>query len=85
MALLSEANIDPYVIEQLLKSEILMPSIKVDFCYLNRPKIERILSGSEDLELVEFLTWLKSISGDATEILQKDPKNMSPGTQDIKV
>lgn len=83
-ASLSEANIDPVVLEQLLKDKILVPSNCPEFFILNERNVEKILASTQDLELKEFLNWLKSISGDGTDINQKNPKDMTPASQDIK-
>ncbi len=82
--LLSDKNLDPVVLEQLLKEKFLLPSSSREFFILNEKKVEQVLANSQDQEVREFLLWLKSISGDKTEINQKNPNEMTPSSQDIK-
>lgn len=82
--LLNDKNLDPVVLEQLLKEKFLLPSGSREFFLLNEKKVEQVLANSQDQEVKEFLLWLKSISGEQTEINQKNPKEMTPASQDIK-
>lgn len=82
--LLNDKNLDPVALEQLLKDKILLPSNLPEFFILNQKKVTQVLANSQDQELKEFLLWLKSISGDGTEINQKNPNEMTPASQDIK-
>lgn len=82
--LLKASDLDPVVLEQLLKEKILLPSRSPDFFILNGKKVEQVLATTQDQEVKEFLIWLKSISGDKTEINQKNPNDMTIASQDIK-
>ncbi len=81
---LDSKHLDPVVLKQLIDEKILLPSKMPLFFELNEKKVEQILSTSNDPELSEFLTWLRSLVGDGTEVNQKNPGDMTPASQDIK-
>jgi len=85
VGVLQANKIDPVIVNLLLAENVLMKSREIGFYKLNERKVEEILSKNSAPELVEFMSWLKSIVGEETQVNEVDPSGMTTSTQDFKV
>lgn len=82
---LKENKIDPVIVNLLLAEDVLLKSREIGFYKLNDKKVEEILSKHSAPELVEFMSWLKSIVGEETQVNEVDPGGMTTSSQDLKM
>lgn len=75
-------NIEPQTISELLSEEILLKSKLSNYLILNEIKISRILDNSEDIELKQYMSWLKLIARDSSVISTKESIDMTLSSQD---
>lgn len=82
---LNANRLDPLVLKQLVAEKILIPAKLPQYFILNEKKVDEILATSNEPDVVEFLNWLRSIAGSDTEVNQKNPGDMTPASQDLKL
>ncbi len=83
--LLKENKIDPVIVNLLLAEDVLLQSRDPNFYQLNNKKVDQLLTKNPAPELVEFMSWLKSIVGEETQTNQVDPGGMTTSSQDLKL
>ena len=82
---LKENKIDPVIVNLLLAEDVLLKSREIGFYKLNERKVEELLSKNSAPELVVFMSWLKSIVGEETQVNEVDPGGMTTSSQDLKM
>jgi low affinity Fe/Cu permease len=75
-------NLEAQTIQELIDEKILLKTNIRGRFELNDEKVAVILEASEDQELKHFVSWLKSIVGDDSEVNTQKPGGMVISSQD---
>lgn len=75
-------NLEAQTIQELLNEKILLRTNIHGQFELNDQKLALILETSEDQELNQFVSWLKSVVGEDSEVTLQKPDGMVLSSQD---